>query len=847
MNPALAWRIARRELRGGIAGFRVLVACLALGVAAIAAIGLIRSGIAQGLAGQGRVILGGDAQMGFTYRYAKPEELAFMHAHARKVSAIVTFRSMVVTGRGDSSQSALSDVKGVDANYPLTGAVGLSPAMPVAQALAVRDGVPGAVMDPVLAARLGLRPGGLFRLGRQEFRLSALLTREPDAASAGFQLGPRTIVATGALAKSGLLAPGTLFDSKYRLLLAPGADLARLQALAEAKFRNAGMRWTDRRNAAPGVARFVDRMGSFLVLVGLAGLAVGGVGVSSAVRAYLEAKIATIATLKSLGASGDTIFLVYLFQIGALALVGIALGLVMGAGGVLVLAPLLGALLPFPADFAIYAAPLVTAAVYGILAALLFTLWPLARAERVQPAALYRAEGGAGSLRAGLPRGRYLAAELAVLATLVGAVVWRSGLPGLSLVALAGIAVALGLLLIASWGLRRVARRLARSRAMRGHSALRLALGAIGGRREEAAMVMLSLGLGLSVMAAVGQVDGNLRAAIAQDLPQRAPSFFFIDIQPGELHGFLDRVESDPGVSRVDTAPMLRGVITRINGRPARAVAGDHWVVRGDRGISMSDTPPAHTRITAGKWWPANYNGPPQISFAAKEAAEIGLKLGDTMTVNILGRDIKATVTSFRDVNFRNAAMGFVVIMDPAALAGAPHSDIATVYASPESEAALLRDIARAYPNITAIRVRDAIDQVTQALSAIASAVAGAAGATVIVGIVVLIGAAAAAVRMRVYEAAVLKTLGASHGRILSSMALRSLILGAAAGAMAIVAGGLAGWAVMTQVMHLPYRFQPLSALVIVILGIAAVVGSGLLFALRPLRARPARVLRAQE
>ena len=374
-----------------------------------------------------------------------------------------------------------------------------------------------------------------------------------------------------------------------------------------------------------------------------------------------------------------------------------------------------------------------------------------------------------------------------------------------------------------------------------------MALAAIGGPREEAGAVILSLGLGLSVLAAVGQIDSNLRSAIATDLPERAPSYFFVDIQPDQIDGFLARVEGDPAVSKVESAPMLRAVLTQINGRPAKEVAGEHWVVRGDRGITYAAEPQENAQVVAGKWWPADYTGPAQVSFAAEEAEEIGLKLGDELVVNVLGRDIPATITSFRQVDFSSAGMGFVMTMNPAALQGAPHTFISTVYAEEAAESAILRDVSKAYTNVTAIRIREAIDRVTEALEAIATATAWAAAATLVTGFVVLIGAAAAGERARVYEAAVLKTLGATRGKILASFALRSALMGAAAGVVAIIAGGIAGWAVMVFVMEASYRFEPVSAFAIVLGGVLATMAAGLLFALRPLAARPAQVLRSQE
>ncbi|OYW57599.1 MAG: hypothetical protein B7Z31_09575 [Rhodobacterales bacterium 12-65-15] len=486
---------------------------------------------------------------------------------------------------------------------------------------------------------------------------------------------------------------------------------------------------------------------------------------------------------------------------------------------------------------------LVEAAFYGALSALIFTLLPLARTERIRPAALYR--GGEGTR--GWPRRRYLMALAVLAVTLISSATWLSGIPELALGAAGGILGALLILSLAALGLRRAVRRVARTSVTRGRPGLRAALAAIGAPRSDAGPVILSLGLGLSVLAAVGQIDWNLRAAIATDLPTRAPAFFFVDIQPDQIDGFLTRVTEDPTVTEVESAPMLRGIITRINDRPAREVAGDHWVLNGDRGVTYSETPGEKTRITAGTFWPADYTGAPQISFAAEEAAEMGLQLGDRLTVNILGRDITGTITSFREVDFSNAGMGFIMAMNPSALAGAPHSQIATVYAPPEAEAAILRGVSQTWPNITAIRIREAVDRVAEALSAIATATAWAAGGTLLTGFMVLIGAAAAGERARIMEAAILKTLGATRGRILTSFALRSALMGAAAGIVAVAAGGIAGWAVMTFVMESDYRFEPVSALGIVVGGILATLLAGLAFALRPLSVRPARILRAQD
>ena len=842
MSLSVAVKIARRELRGGIRGFRVFLACLILGVAAIAAIGSVRESIQSGLEREGATILGGDAELELTYRFAEPEELAWMQANATALAELVDFRSMAVFGEGDEAERGLTQVKGVDSAYPLLGAVRLSPEISLAQALAGSGDLPGAVMAPLLVDRLGMKIGEVFRLGTQDFVLMARLEHEPDDAGGGFALGPRTIVRTVDLAESGLIQAGTLFETEYKMRLPDDVDLDSLEAEVERTFT--GVRWSDRRNGAPGVERFVDRLSSFLVLVGLAGLAIGGVGISAAVRAYLERKTEVIATLKTLGAENRTIFLTYFLQIGTLTIAGLVAGLMLGAALPIALAPFLEDRLPVPAIFEIHFQPLAEAALYGVLAALIFTLWPLARAEDVRPAALFRDAFGADRR---LPRPIWMFVSACLFAVLVGSAALLSGLWKLTLGAAGGLLAAFAVLVLSADAVRWLCRRASRASVFKGRSAWRLALGSVGGPGGEATSVVLSLGLGLTVLAAVGQIDANLRGAIARDLPEVAPAFFMVDIQPGQMDAFQERLNSDPAVEKVESAPMLRGIITQINGRPAEDVAGEHWVLRGDRGVTYSDLPPEGTNITHGEWWSEDYSGPPLVSFATEEGLELGLDLGDEITVNILGRDIVASIANFREVDFSTAGIGFIMSMNPGALAGAPHTFISTIYADDEAEAEILRDISNAFPNVTAIRVKDAIDRVSEVLAGIAAAITYGALATLVTGGVVLIGAAAAGIHARTYEAAILKTLGASRKTILSSFTLRSAFLGAAAGIVAIAAGAMAGWGVMTFVMETDYVFEPVSALLIVSGGVAATLLAGLVFAWSPLAARPARVLRARE
>ena len=837
----LAARIARRELRGGINGFRLFLICLALGVAAIAAIGSVREGINAGLEREGAAMLGGQAEMEFTYRFATEVERAWMKENAISASEVVDFRSMIVVGNGNDAQRALTQVKAVDNLYPLVGNLRLTPNISLPDAFAEQDGRPGLVLDGAIINRLGLKAGDIIKLGLQEFHLSAEIEFEPDAAAGGFALGPRSIVMTKDLNDARLLAPGSLFTSKYRLKLPEDTDLEALKTRAMDKFRDTGLGWHDARRASPGIERFVNQPSAFLVLVGLAGLAVGGVGVSAAVRAYLARKTATIAVLRTIGATRGLIFKIYALQILTLSILGVVIGLILGGGLPLIFAPLITANLPFPIEITLYPAALIEAGIFGFLTAILFALWPLSKTENIKPAALFRAAFGSID---GLPRLIYICATISVALILIATAAALSPVKMLTLYTAGSIICAILALVIVASGLRRLAHRVGRSPILRGMPALRLAISAVGGPQEEARAVILSLGLGLTVLATVGQIDSNLRDAIERDLPKVAPSYFYVDIQNDQLPGFMDRLSADETVSKVQTAPMLRGLITRINGKAPEI---GHWILNGDRGITYSNVPPENTVITQGNWWEPNYNGTPQISFAAEEAAEMGLSLGDTLTVNILGRDITATITSFREVDFSTAGIGFIMSMNPSALAGAPHTSIATVYADEVGEAAIERDLAVMFPNITAIRVRDAIERVASILSSMASAISYGAAMTLVTGFVVLVGAAAATENARVYEAAILKNLGASRFRIVASFALRSIILGTAAGVVALIAGATATWAVMRFVMEVEFTLNWTLALGVILAGIAVTLFAGMIFAWRPLATKPAQILRLQE
>ena len=438
-----------------------------------------------------------------------------------------------------------------------------------------------------------------------------------------------------------------------------------------------------------------------------------------------------------------------------------------------------------------------------------------------------------------------------VLVILLGGALWGavqfSGSIAMTMWLLGGISLALLFLALMAGLFQLILKRVVRGKSLQGRLALRAAVSAIASGTERAGPVVMGIGLGLAVLAAVGQIDGNLRNSMTKSLPDKAPSFFFLDIQSGQLEEFNQRLSDNTEVDRVETAPMLRGLVTQINGKPAAEVGGDHWVLRGDRGISYAAGMPENTSLTAGQWWPDDYSGPAQISFSAEAAEEIGIGLGDSLTLNVLGRDITATITSLRDVDFSNAGMGFVILLNAGALAGAPHSHIATVYAAEAAEIPILDELGQAFPNVTGIQIREAVLMVSGIVSSIASAASIGAIATLITGFLILIGAASASSEQRAYETAILKTLGATRHEILVSFALRSAMVGALAASVALGAGLLGGWAVSNFVFESSFEVIWSNAALIILGGVGATLITGVLFALGPLSQSAAAELRHRD
>ncbi len=731
----------------------------------------------------------------------------------------------------------------MDTKYPLFGKVKLTPDISLPDALSKINGTYGVVVANSLLKRLDRKMGDKIRIGNNLFEIRALLVKEPDLGSNTFSFAPRVLAYNVGLIESGLLGSGTMFDTDYRLAL-PKSQMEETKRNGETLFKENGIRWRDSNDATPGLDRFVDQLTSFLLLIGMAGLAVGGIGVALSVTVYLEMKRSTIAILKTIGASNLTIFSIYFLIILILAIAGSTLGALAGAMIPMVLEPFIGQRFPIPIIFGFYYQPILNAIFYGVLTAILFSTWPLGRMLNNTIANLFR---DFINQTKETPNLWYKIWTLVILLFFVLSFSLRSPDPIISLSVFFGIAVSLlGLLVMAKF-IKVLCTTLSKRKILKKNLKMHLALSSLGGPNNEIALTMLSIGLGLIVLATIGQIDNNLRKNITYDLSSRSPTFFLIDVQPSQLNPLRDLMLKTGKVTGFSSAPMLRGIINKINGLPAREVAGDHWAIRGDRGLTYSDLPPENNAVVSGEWWKANYVGAPLISFAREEAREMGLSIGDKITVNVLGRDLVGTIVNFRDVDFATMSINFLMVFNSNALDTAPHSHIATIYSDMQDEGELQRIIGKNFPNVTAISMQDTLSQVTETVTTITAITRWGSLITVIIGFVVLVGVALATEKKRSYEACLLKTLGASRNQILTSFTLRSLIVGVGAGLMAVVVSSVSSWAIISVFFDSNFRFGLANALIIVFAGVTANVTASLAFARKPLTRSVSQTLRYNE
>lgn len=821
------WRIAWRDLRTGLRGLRLLFVCLFLGVGTLATISTLTASITDEIAARGRTLLGGDIEIAMTQREASPAEQQELRSLGR-FSETIRMRAMARSA-APGGRAVLSELKGVDNAYPLYGSLVLQNGN--------YAGLPAdrILIDQALARRLDLSLGDRLRYGAADFTVAGVIADEPDRVGEGFTLGPVAIVSIEGLRRTELIQPGSLFESKYRIRLAPDVDPIDLRETLEERYASQAWEFKDRERAAPGTNRFIERMGQFLSLIGLTALVIAGIGIGNGVASYLALRRNGIATLKVLGATSADIERIFLLQIGAVVALAIAAGLVVGVLAPPLIVMVAGDVLPVQPALGLHLVPLITSAAYGLLVALIFTLPPLSRARTEPAAEIFR-----GVVEAARPRDRRAWAVVTLAgATLVTLVLASAREPWFSAAVLAATATVLLFLLLIAKAVGQVARRIPRpSRPL-----LRLALANLYRPGAQTSALVIALGLSLTLFVTLAAIQTSLDAEIENTVPEKAPDLFVLDI-PADGAAQLETLV---GEAEINVVPSLRGTVVAYGGQRVADLADPPegaWILRGERGVTYSTALPEGSELVAGDWWPLDYSGPPLVSLDAEQAQALGLAVGDSLTVSVLGREITARIASLRKVNWDTMGFNYVLVFSPSTLASAPHSLTATITLPQGREDAVTQALLDAFPGVSVIAVSEVIDQVGSLLGQMSNAIVASASITILAGIAVLTGAMAASRQSRSYDSVILKTLGATRAQVLGAQMVEYGLLATILALIALVLGLAAGWFVIVQVFD--FGWAPDWRIVAGTLagGALLTLGIGLAGSLPLMSVRPARALR---
>ncbi|MBL4858862.1 MAG: FtsX-like permease family protein [Erythrobacter sp.] len=834
MSWGTAWRIARRDLNARFKGLRLLLVCIFLGTAALAAIGSLTAAIERELSANGQAFLGGDLQIELWQRSLNDEERSALE-ELGTVSAGTRLQAMA---RKDDIAAPI-ELKAVDSAYPLYGTLTLEGGREV--------GAPSgnqAYLAPGAADRLGVSEGDSIAVGTETLVVEGIIDDEPDRLGEGFQLGPTIIVAEAVPQRAGLLAPGAMYQSKTRVALSSPADLEQVEEDLEAHFPDAGFDIDTAERAAPGTDRFVERMSEFLTLVGLAALVIAGIGIGGGVSSYLDARRQSVATFKVLGADSRDIARIYALQIFAASAVGSLAGLAVGVATVPLLASALEGLLPVDAGFVIDPGALLLAAAYGLLVALVFAAPPLMRARHFPAMALMRARV------APLARDRSaILVVIAGLAAIVALALLTSNRPMLATGFLAGAAVVLGLLALLGWLIRKGAAALPRPAS----PIARAALANIYRPGSSTGALVTALGFGLAAFVLLAAIQSSIDGNIESRVPEQAPDYFVLDVPRDREADFRAVVEATDAEAQIRTVAALRGAVLAFgsDGDMTRTstledIPDGAWALRGERGLTYAEEVPPGNELTDGNWWGPMYQGEPLVSVDEEFAEAAGLEIGDKLTFGVLGAEIETRIANTRRIDWESMGFNYVFVLSPNALRDTPHNLAATIELSEGTPTGpLLRSLVREFPSTSVIEVGGVLQQACTILEQVGLATLAAASVAVLAGLAVLLGAIAAARASRTYDTVVLRVLGADRRQVLAMQLAEYALL---AGALAIVAlglGSLTAWLVVTQLFEFDWLPDWSEVFAVLGLGLAVVLIFAVGGSLPLLRTKPAQALRA--
>lgn len=832
MLLSLAWR----DLRASGRTLWVFCACLALGVALVAASGGLYRQVAGALQEDARALFGGDLEVRNGEPLSQPE-LDWIAARG-DMSRLVELRSMLRTADG---RAQLVTVQSADARYPLYGSVELAPAQPLADALAERDGAWGIALDGVLAQRMGLAPGAQVQLGDTTLQVRATIVRQPDRSLRADWNGAPVLLADGALAATGLVQPLSRVNYHYRVRTATPVAAWRDNFIAAFPQSNAQVRSFAQRSER--VAEVLEQVGSALMLIGLSALFIGGLGVFNSVQAYLQGKLGTLATLRALGLRDGKLAVLVLLQILLLALIASGIGVLAGGalalGGAALAARSLPVAQQLGPQLAAMAVPAALAMGFGVLTALAFALPALGRALTVSPAALFR---GLHSAVLKTPVWAWVAS--AGCATALAALL-VSTLPDARL-GWAFLAV-VALLLLVLEGLQALLRGLARrwlASHWQGPLELRLALAGLQRPGSALRPALLSLGTALTLLVACTLTVSTLLRTIADTVPREAPGLVLYDVQTDQLPLLREALA---GADRLQTAPLVLGRLAAVNGEALRDSADARRVreARDEHKLSTREGNVDDVVVERGALWPADYHGPPLVAMEDREADQLGLQIGDRLRYDIMGQSVEAELAAIYGQRRMQARLWLEGIFSNGVLDPFITRHVGAAWLGPQAAIAAQDRIAAQAPNVVSVRTDALLSESRLLLGRASAALSVIAGICLLASLLVLTSVVAASRARQVYESSVLHVLGARLSSLRKALRWEYAVLAIVTSAFATVAGSALALVLLQWRLELDAAGLLWTGALAALAVSALSLGGGARWLLAQLRLSPARLLRA--
>lgn len=854
----MAWR----EVRSSWQRLLFFFLCMGIGVGSIVALRSTTRNLNDALAGEARTLLTADVQIDSTRPWT-PEALATIDRIARPPlvanagadrTETIEAQTMARPTTENDAGAIMVELKGIAAPFPLFGDLTLADGKNFDYNLL--DGN-GAIVAPLLTERLNVRAGDKIKIGTADFEIRGILAHEPGG-SGGFRLGPRVYVARDAIETAGLTGFGSRARRRILFRAAPG-EMETLAADLRAGLKGAtGVGVRSYKESQENLREQFDRAENYLSLTGLVILVLGGIGISNVTRVFIEQKKRTIAVLKCLGGRGAQIIAAYLLQVMTLGVAGSILGVALARFALWLVGIYFAATLPANMSYTLQSGAVVQGLAAGLLISILFSAIPLLRVRQIKPRILLRESDGitdGGASASGVARRFYdLTLWLTTIIVIIGLVLlasWQAGSIRVGTYFLIALAVTAGALYAAAMLLVRFLRGVRRVN----YFPLRQAINSLYRPGNQTRVIVMAVGLGAFLVIAIQALEANLAREFDLERRQNVPNMFLIDVQKDQADGVADLVQHTTG-ERPQLIPTVRARFVAVNGASVEDDApGQMQSSRGRLGrefvLTYRDHLESNERIVAGRFWdssPTPAGAEAEVSVEEGLRGERGLDVGSRVTFDIQGRRMTALVTNLRHVDWRNSRTGFVVVFRPGALENAPQMYIGAINgpADETQRARFQRALLDRFPNISVIDVGEIVRTIVRILDNVTLAVSFLGAFVFLSGTLILIGSIAMTKFQRVYESAVLKTLGARRNTLLLMMLFEYALLGAVAGIIGGAASIGLSYAVAHYIFEIPWEPTPFIYLIGIIATTLLVMIVGALASSDVLARKPLAILRAE-